>query len=203
MRLKRISFFVGTAFLLLFVEQARSKVSFAVSEGDTVVQQKEVRSDSASSSDWTRRRVVGLIFSTLIPGSGQSYLGHTEKGAAFTLATFGSALIAGLSESNIVGRNERIDELKAQYQFATSFIGADSIWSKMVETKTILDKDAKRRDLFIKVTVALWVANLVDYILFTEDKGDKTFGFLPGKENSFALIPDPKNGVNALLSIRF
>lgn len=181
--------------------------SFLGSEADSVQRQEEKKEQKKEqmtvSGEWTRRRVVGLIFSTLIPGSGQSYLGHTEKGAAFTLATFGSALVAGLSESNVVGRNERLDELKSLYRVATSYVGADSIWSQMVETKGILDKDTRRRDVFIKLAVALWVANVLDYLFFTEDKGEKTFGFLPGKENSFALVPDLQNGLNARLTIRF
>lgn len=188
---------------ILFTAQASAASDRGPAESDTVKQQAGDTSGFAVYQDWTQRRIVGLIFSTIIPGSGQSYLGHTEKGAAFTLAAFGSALVAGLSESNVIGRNERLDELRGQYQLATSYIGADSTWSKMVETKAILDKEVRRRDLFVKLAVALWLANVLDYIFLTTDKGEKTFGFLPGKENSFALVPDSKNGVNAQLSIRF
>lgn len=159
--------------------------------------------EGASSKTWTERKVVSVILSTVIPGAGQTYLGHMEKGAAFTVATIASALMAGLSENNIVGRNERLDELKVQYSAATSYIGTDTVWSKMVSTKDILDKDIKRRDLFVKVAIGLWVANMVDIILFSDDRGEKPFGLLNTPGATFAIVPDPRNGLNAALTVRF
>ncbi|MEX0735873.1 MAG: hypothetical protein WD182_00415 [Bacteroidota bacterium] len=159
--------------------------------------------EDAPSRTWTERKVVSVILSTVIPGSGQTYLGHMEKGAAFTIATIASALMAGLSENNIVGRNERLDELKVQYSAATSYIGTDTVWTKMVSTKDILDKDIKRRDLFVKVAIGLWVANMVDIILFSDDRGEKPFGLLNTPGATFAIVPDPKNGLHASLTVRF
>jgi hypothetical protein len=159
----------------------------------------------APPSTWTERKIVGTILSVLVPGSGQTYLGHTEKGAAFTLATLACGLVTGLSENNIIGRNERILELKAQYQIATDYIGADSLWGKMVDAKSLLNGDIKRRDLFLKLTVAFWIANVVDIVLFSDDKGEKPFGMLETgrKGTTFALVPDSKNGINAVLRVQF
>lgn len=153
---------------------------------------------------WPERRVVSTVLSAFIPGSGQTYLGHTEKGAAFTLGTIACALVTGLTENNIVGRNERISELRAQYQIATNYVGADTIWTKMVTTKTLLDNNVKRRDLFLKLTVALWVANMVDVIFFSGDKGEKPFGLRETERGtSLAIVPDSRNGFNAVLTVRF
>jgi TM2 domain-containing membrane protein YozV len=153
---------------------------------------------------WSGRRITGTVLSALIPGSGQTYLGYTTKGAAFTVGTLTCALVVGLSESNIIGRNERLDELKAQYLIATDYIGADTVWTKMVSTKSLLDQSVRRRDLFLKVGIALWVANMVDVIFFSEDKGEKPFGLLnTGRRTTFALVPDPRNGVSAVLTIQF
>jgi hypothetical protein len=153
---------------------------------------------------WPERRVVSTVLSAFIPGSGQTYLGHAEKGAAFTLGTIACALVTGLTENNIVGRNERISELRAQYQIATNYVGADTIWTKMVTTKTLLDNNVKRRDLFLKLTVALWVANMVDVILFSGDKGEKPFGLRETERGtSLAIVPDSRNGFNAVLTVRF
>jgi TM2 domain-containing membrane protein YozV len=154
---------------------------------------------------WTERKIVGTILSVLIPGSGQTYLGHTEKGAAFTLATLACGLVTGLSENNVIGRNERIMELKAQYQIATNYIGADSLWGQMLNTKSLLDNNVRRRDLFLKMTVAFWIANVVDIVFFSDDKGEKPFGMLETgrKGTTFALVPDSKNGINAVLRVQF
>jgi TM2 domain-containing membrane protein YozV len=171
---------------------------------------RQLRTDSTAritpqTTTWTERKIVGTILSVLIPGSGQTYLGHAEKGAAFTLATLACGLVTGLSENNVIGRNERIIELKAQYQIATNWIGADSLWGKMVTTKSLLDDNVRRRDLFLKLTAAFWIANIVDIVLFSDDKGEKPFGMLETgrKGATFALVPDPKNGVNAVLRIQF
>ncbi|MBI3587029.1 MAG: hypothetical protein HY088_07870 [Ignavibacteriales bacterium] len=172
---------------------------------DTVRQQRidSVAQGTLNQNPWTERKIISVILSTVIPGSGQTYLGHTEKGAAFTISTIASALIAGLSENNVIGRNERLDELKIQYGLSSSYIAADTTWSKMVSTKSILDKDIRRRDLFLKITAVLWIANLVDVIFFTDDSGEKAFGLLKTESTTIALVPNYKNGVNALLTVRF
>jgi hypothetical protein len=173
---------------------------------DTVIRQSTDTTSQGGflGTPWPERRVVSTVLSALIPGSGQTYLGHTEKGAAFTLGTIACALVTGLSENNVVGRNERINELKAQYQIATNYVGADTIWTKMVITKTLLDDNVKRRNLFLKLTVALWVANMVDVIFFSSDKGEKPFGLRETESGtSLAIVPDPRNGFNAVLTVRF
>jgi hypothetical protein len=198
---------VACCFLTLFVPMlATSQIA-----RDTVQNtSRQPQSDSTvritpPTVTWTERKIVGTILSVLIPGSGQTYLGHAEKGAAFTLATLACGLVTGLSENNVIGRNERILELKAQYQIATDYIGADSLWRKMVDTKSLLDNNVRRRDLFLKLTVVFWIANVVDVVLFSDDKGEKPFGMLETgrKGTTFALVPDSKNGVNAVLRVQF
>ncbi|HAV22113.1 MAG TPA: hypothetical protein DCX46_01170 [Bacteroidetes bacterium] len=168
-----------------------------------IAQEDSVAGATSNEGPWTERKILSVVLSTVIPGAGQTYLGHAEKGAAFTIGTLASALIAGLSENNIVGRNERLDELKIQYSAASNYVGADTLWSKMVSTKSILDKDVRRRDLFMKIAGLLWVANLVDIVLFTDDRGEKPFGVLETKRTTLAIVPNPKNGLNASLTIRF
>ncbi|MBI3111115.1 MAG: hypothetical protein HYZ01_06040 [Ignavibacteriales bacterium] len=181
----------------LFTFPAIAQENPPVAAPDSTVQEE------GTSNPWTERKVMSVILSAVIPGAGQTYLGHMEKGAAFTIGTVASALMAGLSENNIVGRNERLDELKVQYSAATSYIGADTVWSKMVSTKDILGKDVKRRDIFVKVAIGLWVANMVDIILFSDDRGEKPFGLLNTPRATFAIVPDTRNGLNAALTVRF
>ncbi len=198
-------------FILLCFFMSIASVTFTKAGGilsvaaeDSLQQRVDSTAQGISNRNtWTERKIIGVILSTIIPGSGQTYLGHTEKGAAFTISTIASALITGLSENNVIGRNERLDELKIQYGQSTSYVGADTIWTKMVSTKSILDKDIRRRDLFLKITAVLWVANLVDIIFFTDDAGEKTFGLLKTGTTTIALVPNYKNGVNALITVRF
>lgn len=203
MRLKNFILFCFVAFAAS-ISSARAGGALSAA-ADSLQQQRvdSVAQGMSNQNPWTERKTIGVILSTIIPGSGQTYLGHTEKGAAFTIGTIASALITGLSESNVIGRNERLDELKIQYGLSSSYVGADTIWSKMVSTKSILDKDIRRRDLFLKITAVLWVANLVDVIFFTDDAGEKTFGMLKTGTTTIALVPNYKNGVNALITVRF
>lgn len=201
----RCSFVILLVLLAASLLLAQTPEKSSPSQQDTVVRQRadSAAQESVSTNPWTERRIISVILSTVIPGSGQTYLGHAEKGALFTIGTLGCGLIAGLSENNVVGRNERIDELKAQYELATSYIGADSIWTKLVSTKSILDKDARRRDLFVKLTAAFWIANLVDIIFFSNDRGERSFGLLETRRTTFALVPHPRNGLNAALTVRW
>jgi TM2 domain-containing membrane protein YozV len=160
--------------------------------------------DTTSTIEWTNRRITATVLSTLIPGSGQTYLGNPQKGALFTLASFGSALIAGLSENNVVGRNEHLEELKSNYAIVNNYVAADKIWNEIVETKSILDKEAKRRDIFLKIAIGLWIANVVDIVFFSRDLGERTFGQRQQAERpSVAIIPDPVKGIQAIVTIRF
>ena len=205
MRVRLRSSLFLTLILVLLTTRTAPAQTFASFQRDTTVRLTDSTAQRGFlGTPWSERRVVSTVLSVLIPGSGQTYLGHSEKGAAFTLGTIACALMAGLSENNIIGRNERITELKAQYQIATNYIGADTLWSKMVSTKDLLDQNVKRRDLFLKLTVAFWVANVVDIVFFSDDKGEKPFGLREaGRGTSLAIVPDQKNGVNAVLTVRF
>jgi TM2 domain-containing membrane protein YozV len=153
---------------------------------------------------WSSRKLRAVVLSTVIPGSGQSYLGHSTKGAVITLGFFGCGLITVLAENNTIGRNERLTELKALYSQTVDWVEADAYWKQMVETKDILDKDAKRRDLFLKLTAVFWVGSVVDAVFFSEDLGEQAFGsafIAPG--TSVALAMDPTRGMTSTLTYRF
>ncbi len=147
---------------------------------------------------WTERKLTAVVLSTVLPGTGQTYLGHSSKGAALTVGMFGCGLVAAISENNVVGRNERLEELQALYQQSTTWVSADYYWRQMVETKGILDRDMKRRDLFAKLTIAVWVANMVDIILFSEDIGQVTFGSRTDRSRvHWAIHDDPQGSIRA------
>jgi len=172
---------------------------------DTSVAATKVPDLTASPAEgWTERKITAVIFSTIIPGAGQSYLGHGTKGALFTVGAFGGGLVMLLSENNIVGRNERLAELTGLYYQAIKYDTAQYVWQQMNETKKILDDDVKRRDIFRTLTIAFWALNMLDVILFTDDRGEKVFTSLHlNKQATFALVPDRRNGINAALEIRF
>jgi hypothetical protein len=156
-----------------------------------------------TTNGWTERRILATGLSVIIPGGGQSLLGHDEKGAAFTISFFGTALTAILAESNVIGRNERLNELQLQYAESRSYVFSDDVWNRMKQTKDIADSEAKRRDLFVKIAVVVWVANMVDMVFFTQERSEQTFGSAGSKEPLVALSPDPHSGFQARLTLHF
>lgn len=153
---------------------------------------------------WSTRKARAVVLSTIIPGSGQSYLGHSTKGTILTLGFFGSGLITVLAENNTIGRNERLTELAALYGQSVNWELSDSYWKQMLETKDIQQKDVKRRDLFLKITAAFWVVSVVDAVFFSEDLGEQAFGSAfdpPG--STIGLSVDPQRGMVSTLTYRF
>jgi TM2 domain-containing membrane protein YozV len=153
---------------------------------------------------WSSRKTRAVILSTIIPGSGQSYLGHSTKGTIITLGFFGSGLITVLAENNTIGRNERLTELTALYDQTVNWVDAQAYWSQMQETRSIQQKDVTRRDLFLKVTLAFWVASVVDAVWFSEDLGEQAFGSaftVPGA--TMGLSVDPDRGMVSTFTYRF
>lgn len=153
---------------------------------------------------WSTRKTRAVVLSTIIPGAGQSYLGHSTKGTILTLGFFGSGLVTLLAENNTIGRNERLTELSALYDQTVNWVEADALWQQMLETKDIQRNDVKRRDLFLKFTAAFWIASVVDIVFFSEDLGEQAFGSAftaPGA--TMGLTVDPQRGMVSTLTYRF
>jgi hypothetical protein len=185
--------------LLLFIFVSAPVRSQSGPKGDSLL----TNPSPSGASGWTERRIIATGLSVVIPGGGQSFLGHDEKGAAFTIAFLGTALTAILAENNVVGRNERINELQLQYEESRSYVYSDDVWNRMKETRGIAENEAKRRDLFVKIAAVVWVANMVDMVLFTDERSEQTFGSTGGKMPLIAIAPDQHAGVQARLTISF
>lgn len=126
----------------------------------------------------SKRKLTALTYSTFIPGAGQFYLGHKFKGVIFTLVAFGSLTTTIVSHNNLIGENERLENLEIQYQSTLNWEKAEQIWQEMLRVKSDADKDYRRRNLFLKITIGVWVVNIIDVLFFTPDKGaGDIFGF--------------------------
>lgn len=150
-------------------------------------------------TELTSRRTTATIYSCILPGSGQTMLGHTYKGVGFTLLAFGSALTAGISHNNFVARNERLDALEFNYTNATTWENANLIYSNMQGTHSQMKRDKNRRDLFLVVSVVVWVANIMDVIYFTEDQGQSLFSSTEREQQlPLGVIDSPHNPLLSL-----
>jgi len=150
--------------------------------------------NQSSNGIFSKRKLTALTYSTFIPGAGQFYLGYKLKGAIFTLSAFGSLVTTIVSHNNLIGGNERLENLEIQYQSTLNWEKAEQIWQEMLQVKSDIDKDYKRRNLFLGITIGVWVANIIDVLFFTSDKGaGDIFGFnrsgieIEMKDNTLAI----------------
>lgn len=147
----------------------------------------------------SKRKLTALTYSTFIPGAGQFYLGHKLKGTIFTLTSFGSLVVTIVSQNNLVGGNERLENLEIQYQSTMNWEKAEKIWQEMLQVKSDIDRDYKRRNLFIGITAGIWIANIIDVLLFTPDKGS---GDIFGEKLPLIKIATDKSG-GFIISAKF
>ncbi|QOJ29005.1 MAG: hypothetical protein HRU80_08980 [Ignavibacteriales bacterium] len=150
---------------------------------------------SAGWLDWSDREVRAAWLSAIIPGAGQTFLGHDYKGAGLTLGFYGSLLTAILAENNFHARQDRIKTLTNDYNGAGNYNLANYYWDQIQFEKGNRDNDVKRRDLFILVTAAVYIYNMVDILYLTEDKGGVGFTFAPDFKDVEGV-----NGVTSLYS---
>jgi hypothetical protein len=125
--------------------------------------------------EMTPRRVNALLLSVVVPGAGQTMLGDPYKGVGFTLAYFGSALTALISQNNFVARGERLDALEFQYATSTNWASSNLIYGQMKESYDLWKQDRNRRNVFLVVSAVIWIANIADLFYNTDDKGEKIF----------------------------
>lgn len=132
------------------------------------------------------RRIAGLAYSVFVPGSGQIYLGHQTKGAAFAVTFFTGLVGAIVSQNNFIGNRERIQSLQFDYLNADRFTLADYYWNQMVNVHNEQKMHERARNIFTAATVFVWSLNLIDYLFWTDDKGPIEFSF--NSNNNFGHI---------------
>ena len=125
--------------------------------------------------DLTPRKTKALIFSTLVPGSGQTYLGSEIKGMGISLAFYGSALAAIIAHNNAQGREDRIKVLTQEYITRGEYNKAEAVWQMILSEKSNRDNDYKRRKIFTWLAVGTWVYNIFDILFLTDDQGESEF----------------------------
>lgn len=126
----------------------------------------------------TERKSTALLYSIVVPGSGQTMLGSPYKGFSFTIAGFGSALTSLISHNNFVASNERLDALEFQYRYSTSWDASNQIYTSLKDTHTKMKYYQKMRNIFAVVSVIVWTFNIVDVVYLTQDEGESIFSML-------------------------
>lgn len=151
--------------------------------------------------EFTPRKIRALIFSTFIPGSGQTYIGDELKGMAISLAFYGTALAAVIAHNNAQGREDRIKVLTQEYVTKGNYSDADKVWQEILTEKSNRDTDYDRRAIFTWTTAAVWVYNVLDVIFLTEDQGEDKFSLNNSLFNVNLVANQDFNGVALKLNL--
>lgn len=125
--------------------------------------------------EFTPRRTKALIYSSLVPGSGQTFLGEELKGMALSIAFYGSALYAIIAHNNALGREDRIRVLTQEYKSKGNYNEAETVWQSILSEKSLRDDDYKRRSIFSWLALGIWAYNVFDVLFLTDDEGEKEF----------------------------
>ncbi|NWF87910.1 MAG: hypothetical protein HXY50_00445 [Ignavibacteriaceae bacterium] len=125
--------------------------------------------------EFTPRKVKALIFSSIVPGSGQTYLGSNLKGMGISLAFYGTALTAVIAHNNAQGREDRIKVLTQEYATKGNYSDAEEVWQTLLSEKENRDNDYTRRSIFTWCAVGVWLYNIVDVIFLTEEQSESDF----------------------------
>lgn len=133
------------------------------------------KSAPAVSLEYGTREFYALVLSSLIPGSGQTYLGHEYKGAAITLGFVGTTIGAVIAHNNFLAREDRIEVLTRDYNQASEFSKAEQLWRQIKTEENNRKYDNERRAIFGISAAVIWVYNIIDILFLTDDKGEDVF----------------------------
>lgn len=125
--------------------------------------------------DFTPRKIKATVLSSILPGSGQTYLGNELKGMAISISFFGTALAGIIAQNNASGREDRIKVLTQDYLTRGNYSDAEKVWQSILAEKAERDNDYKRRNIFTWLAVGVWVYNIFDVIFLTDDFGEGEF----------------------------
>lgn len=145
--------------------------------------------------EFTPRKIKASILSIIVPGSGQTYLGHELKGMAISLGFYGTFLAAIIAHNNSQGREDRIKVLTQEYNTKGNYADAEEVWQTILAERADRDNDYERRSLFSWLSVGIWVYSLFDVIFLTDDLGETQFSQINSQFDINFVTTDDFNGV--------
>jgi|GEM_PF-3305425 len=112
-----------------------------------------------------RSRRKSILYSLLLPGTGQRYKGQEVKGWAFTAGVVCAATYALVNESARKSAVEDFDTAKAAYMSAITQEEIDYYFSQMESNWDEADEKEKRRNTGWVVCGGIWALNVIDAAL--------------------------------------
>ncbi len=107
-------------------------------------------------------KLPALAFSTVIPGSGQLYQGHTGKGLLFLIGVVGVAYYAYDCQSEFIEDYDLFKTRRTEYRDADELDDIEAAKILMEESYNIMKDSEQLRDVMFGVLGGAWFINIVD-----------------------------------------
>ena len=107
-----------------------------------------------------------LLYSTLLPGSGQYYAGNKTKGITLSVLTLGSAVSGFFVYGNYLDKRDQYLKDKSAYVNNTDLGQMVSLKQAMNKSYSSADDAKQVSQVVWGVSAAIWIYNIVDSYLF-------------------------------------
>jgi hypothetical protein len=109
---------------------------------------------------------TALIYSTVLPGSGQFYAGQRVKGIALGTATLTGLLISLSLNSSYLDKNDTYQVQKTAYDSNTDLGKMDELYAGMVDSYDVMKDAHQKMQISAALTAAIWLYNIADIYFF-------------------------------------
>jgi len=144
---------------------------------------------SQSTGDFSSKRMrTALIMSVIVPGAGQTYLGHPTKGAILSFLALGSVVGGYVFQNDITSNNERMVDVEGKYLATGNYLDSDAHYQLLLTLRDQSVRYRTKRNIFFGVAAAAWALNIADIIFYTPDNGkeEMTMSSIRGR---LAVVP--------------
>jgi hypothetical protein len=116
-----------------------------------------------------KSKYAAMLYSTLLPGSGQIYSGRSTQGIILGAASLGCAAVALVFTNDYNTKNDTYMETKTIYDNNTDLGKMDELYQATEESYTEMEDAHKQAQLMWGITIAVWLYNIADALFFFPD----------------------------------
>jgi len=119
-----------------------------------------------------KSKYFSLLYSTLLPGSGQIYSGRTTPGIILGSAALVTLTATLIFNSDYLNKKDTYSADKNAYDINTDLGKMESLYAAMQDSYNSMDDAHSRANFMFGVTAAVWIYNMLDvYLFFPEISG--------------------------------
>ena len=127
-----------------------------------------------------KSKIKALIFSGILPGSGQYYTDQDFKGYNLLGMEMISLSLFYYYNRELKSLISNYNNLNASYEQTTNPADAEVLHNKIKNIYDDIDNNETLRDIFLSIAICNWVYNMVDIYLWDEPVYEQTYSIMMG-----------------------